>query len=59
MRLIKAEANPFFTKEETHNYWASYKIAYPYYLKFNNQDRIYYTGFSSYSSPYKIGLVTK
>jgi predicted GH43/DUF377 family glycosyl hydrolase len=56
---VKAEANPFFTKEETHNYWASYKIAYPYYLKINNQDRIYYTGFSSYSSPYKIGVLIK
>ena len=55
----KDVTNPFFTNEETQNDWASYKIAYPYYLKVNNQSRVYYTGFSSYGSPYKIGFVTK
>jgi predicted GH43/DUF377 family glycosyl hydrolase len=55
----KDETNPFFTNEETQNNWASYKIAYPFYLKVNNQSRIYYTGFSSYYSPYKIGFVSK
>jgi predicted GH43/DUF377 family glycosyl hydrolase len=55
----KDDTNPIFTNEETQNQWAAYRIAYPYYLKVNNQDRIYYTGFSSYSAPYKIGFVTK
>jgi predicted GH43/DUF377 family glycosyl hydrolase len=55
----KDESNPFFTKEQTHNHWANYKIAYPFYLKVNNVERIYYTGFSSYESPYKIGFITK
>ncbi len=54
----KDESNPFFTKEDTYNHWADYKIAYPNYIKVNNKDRIYYTGFSS-SGPYKIGFVTK
>jgi predicted GH43/DUF377 family glycosyl hydrolase len=55
---IKEESNPFFTNLETHNHWADYKIAYPYFIRINNKDRIYYTGFSDYSSPYKIGFVT-
>ena len=55
----KDDTNPIFTNQETQNQWAAYKIAYPYHLKVNNQDRIYYTGFSSYSAPYKIGFVTK
>ncbi len=56
---VKDESNPFFTKEDTHNQWASYKIAYPNYVKVNNDDRIYYTGFSSAFAPFKIGFVTK
>jgi len=55
----KDESNPFFTNEETQNQWAAYKIAYPFYLRVNNKDRIYYTGFNSYGSPYRIGFVTK
>ena len=55
----KVASNPFFTNQETQNDWASYKIAYPYYLKVNNEDRIYYTGFSSYEAPFKLGLVRK
>ena len=55
---VKDESNPFFTKDQTHNNWANYKIAYPNFIRINNHDRIYYTGFSS-SGPYKIGFVTK
>lgn len=56
---IKDETNPFFTNDETHNHWADSKIAYPNYIKINNKDRIYYTGFSSGGFTYKIGFVTK
>lgn len=55
----KDAANPFFTKEDTHNHWANYKIAYPNYIKINNEDRIYYTGFNLNGSPYSIGFVKK
>ena len=55
---VKDQSNPFFTKDQTHNNWANYKIAYPNFIRINNHDRIYYTGFSS-SGPYKIGFVTK
>ena len=58
MNWQKDESNPFFTKEQTHNHWANYKIAYPYFITINNHDRIYYTGFSNYG-PYKIGFVSK
>jgi predicted GH43/DUF377 family glycosyl hydrolase len=54
----KDESNPFFTKEQTHNNWADYKIAYPYFIRVNNHDRIYYTGFSN-TGPYRIGFVSK
>lgn len=54
----KDTANPFFTKEQTHNNWAGNKIAYPFYVRINNKDRIYYTGFPN-SGPYKIGFVTR
>ena len=54
----KDESNPFFTKEQTHNHWADSKIAYPFFIRVNSQDRIYYTGFSNYG-PYKIGIAAK
>ena len=56
---VKDESNPFFTKDQTHNNWASYKIAYPNFIRINNHDRIYYTGFNLNGSPYSIGFVTK
>jgi predicted GH43/DUF377 family glycosyl hydrolase len=56
---VKDESNPFFTKDQTHNNWASYKIAYPNFIRINNHDRIYYTGFNLNGSPYCIGFVTK
>jgi predicted GH43/DUF377 family glycosyl hydrolase len=55
---VKGANNPFFTKEDTHNYWASYKIAYPFIFNNNNSQRIYYTGFIS-STSYKIGVITR
>jgi predicted GH43/DUF377 family glycosyl hydrolase len=54
----KAESNPFFTKENTYNHWANYKVAYPNFIRINNHDRVYYTGFAT-SGPKKIGFVTK
>lgn len=56
---VKDESNPFFTHNQTHNNWAAYKIAYPFYIRINNKDRIYYTGFSDYGSPYRIGFVSR
>jgi len=56
---VKDESNPFFTKDQTHNNWASYKIAYPNFIRINNHDRIYYTGLNLNGSPYSIGFVTK
>jgi len=56
---VKDESNPFFTKDQTHNNWASYKIAYPNFIRINNHDRIYYTGFNLNGFPYSIGFVTK
>ena len=55
----KKESNPFFTKYDTFNNWAYWKIAYPFYIKVNNSDRVYYTGFSTGNFDYKIGFVTK
>jgi len=59
MNWTKNSSNPFFTKDQTHNNWASYKIAYPNFIRINNHDRIYYTGFNLNGSSYKIGFVTK
>jgi predicted GH43/DUF377 family glycosyl hydrolase len=56
---IKDESNPFFTMSETYNHWAQFRIGYQSYIKMNNKDRIYYTGFSNESSPFKIGFVTR
>jgi beta-1,2-mannobiose phosphorylase / 1,2-beta-oligomannan phosphorylase len=54
----KDDSNPFFNLEDTYNHWANFKIAYPYYRKVNNQERIYYTGFIT-SGIYKIGFVSR
>lgn len=55
---IKDNKNPFFTNEDTHDNWANYKIAYPFYSQINDQDRIYYTGFD-FNNIYRIGFMTK
>ena len=54
---VKDPHNPFFTKDDTHNYWADYKIAYPFFFNTNNSQRIYYTGFTN--NIFKIGVITK
>ena len=56
---IKDESNPFFTNEDTNDSWAAYKIAYPFYIRINNQDRIYYTGFISSGKAVKMGFITR
>jgi predicted GH43/DUF377 family glycosyl hydrolase len=55
----KDDSNPFFTKEDTFNNWADDKIAYPFYIRNNNSERIYYTGFDSWNFSYQIGFVEK
>jgi len=55
---IKDESNPFFTKDDTHNNWAGGKIAYPNYIRVNNHDRIYYSGYHS-NTPFSIGFVSR
>ena len=55
----KDNSNPFFTKENTTNGWADYKIAYPYLIKTENNTRIYYTGMSSTGGFWKIGFARK
>lgn len=54
---VKDASNPIFTAGNTSNNWAS-KVAYPYFNKFGNQYRLYYTG-SYYSNEIKIGVAFK
>ena len=59
LNWTKANNNPFFTNENTANGWAVGKIAYPNFLKVQNEIRIYYSGYN-YSSQYlKIGMMRK
>ncbi len=56
----KSNDNPFFTREMTTNNWALLDVNYPQYTKFNNEYRIYYSGFDSSSNgKYKIGFTKK
>lgn len=55
----KSTGNPFFTKNDTHNDWASYKIAYPFFIKTNSEYRVYYTGLNYPDSPLKMGFAKK
>lgn len=55
---VKDSNDPIILKDDTHNQWANYKIAYPNFIKMNNHDVIYYTGFD-YNSPPKIGFISK
>lgn len=55
----KSNNNPFVTNQNTSNNWASGKIAYPYWLKLNNETRIYYSGTSQYSDEHRIGFMRK
>ena len=56
---VKDTSNPFFTKNETHNNWANGKIAYPNYIRINNKDRLYYSGYDTGSPPFSIGFLSK
>lgn len=55
----KANNNPFFTNQNTASNWAAGKIAYPSWLRLNNETRIYYCGHSSYNTELKIGMMRK
>lgn len=59
MNWNKDNSNPFFTRENTANGWADYKIAYPYLIKTENESRIYYTGISSQGGFFRIGFARK
>jgi predicted GH43/DUF377 family glycosyl hydrolase len=54
----KETNNPFFRLEEVHNNWC-HAIAYPFWRKFDNQYRIYYTGNTEGYGESKIGLIYK
>jgi len=53
----KNNNNPFFKTEDANQ--PCYKISFPYYLKTNNEYRIYYTGFDAYNSDWYICLTRK
>jgi predicted GH43/DUF377 family glycosyl hydrolase len=56
----KDSNNPFFTEDNTANGWADEDIAYPFFMKTENEYRIYYSGIGNpNSSVYKIGFVRK
>jgi predicted GH43/DUF377 family glycosyl hydrolase len=55
----KSSSNPFFTEQQTANNWADDDIAYPNYIKVNNEYRIYYSGIGDNSIIYKIGFMRK
>ena len=55
----KSSSNPFFSKEQTSNNWASSDIAYPYLMKTFSDYRIYYSGFNNAITSYRIGLLRK
>lgn len=54
----KNTANPFFKAQDTHNLWAGSDIAYPCYLKVNEQYKLFYSGYNS-SPYYNIGVAVK
>lgn len=42
---VKDPSNPFFTSQNTYNRWTSY-ILYPCLRKYNNEWRVYYSGYN-------------
>jgi predicted GH43/DUF377 family glycosyl hydrolase len=54
----KDSDNPFFSIEDVHNNWCN-RITYPYWRKFNDQYRIYYTANVDGYSASKIGMIYK
>ncbi|MDP2364054.1 MAG: hypothetical protein Q8M94_09825, partial [Ignavibacteria bacterium] len=59
LNWVKANSNPFFTNTNTANNWAHNDIAYPNFIKVNNEYRIYYSGIGDNSIIYKIGFMRK
>ncbi|MCS7052924.1 MAG: hypothetical protein NZM09_04230, partial [Ignavibacterium sp.] len=55
----KDSRNPFFRKNNTANNWGSNGIAYPSYIKVNNEERIYYSAYSISSNKFKIGFMKR
>ncbi len=55
----KSASNPFFTDQQTANNWADDNIAYPNFIKVNNEYRIYYSGIGDNTIIYKIGFMRK
>ncbi len=55
----KANNNPFFTVSNTSNHWAISKIAFPFWLKLQNEWRIYYSGIAQNSDEHRIGMMRK
>jgi predicted GH43/DUF377 family glycosyl hydrolase len=59
LNWIKEANNPFFTINNTANNWGDDKIAYPSFVKNENEYKIYYCGIGDNSIVYKIGLLKK
>ncbi|MGE5810507.1 MAG: hypothetical protein ACM339_03340 [Ignavibacteria bacterium] len=53
----KKNNNPFFVSENSFNKWAK-RIAYPFFRKFGNEYRIYYTGYD-FNNEGMIGVLRK
>ncbi len=52
--------NPFFTEENTASNWADEDIAYPFFMRKDNEYRIYYSGIGDPNSiVYRIGFMRK
>ena len=55
----KTSSNPFFKQEDTYHNWAYNGIAYPNFVKLDNEYRIYYSGGHVNSYNYSIGFIRK
>lgn len=55
----KSTSNPIFEKYNTSNNWGVGAIGYPFFMKFNNEYRIYYSGRLPNSDVFRIGFVSK
>jgi predicted GH43/DUF377 family glycosyl hydrolase len=56
---VKENNNPFFTTQNTSNNWAVEKIAFPFWLRLNNETRIYYSGIAQNTDEHRIGMMRK
>ena len=55
----KSMMNPIFTYYDTYNNWAMGGISYPYFMKAENDFRIYYSGEGYNNATFSIGLVVQ